>query len=60
MTKVTVDAETCIGCGACASICPDAYEMGSDGKSHAKDGAGDAACAQQGADACPVGAIKVE
>ncbi len=54
--KVSVDAEKCIGCGACAAICPDVFEI-KDGKSHVK-GSGD--CAKDGADACPVGAITVE
>ncbi len=57
MTKVTVDKDACIGCGACAAICPDGFEMGGDGKSHVKDAS--AACAKEAANACPVGAIKV-
>jgi ferredoxin len=33
----TVNQKTCIGCGACASICEEVFEM-KDGKSHVKKG----------------------
>jgi len=33
MAKVTVDQDTCIGCGACVSACPDCFELNEDGKS---------------------------
>jgi ferredoxin len=57
---VKVDAGKCIGCGACAALCPDVFEMGSDGKSHIKDtGACDKCDCKQAASACPVQAITV-
>ena len=57
--KAIVDAELCVGCGMCASTCPDVFEM---------DGAlavvklevvpkAQEACAQQATDECPVTAI---
>jgi ferredoxin len=52
---VEVDKEKCIGCGACVSVCPDGFEMGSDGKSHVKNP--DAGCVEDGKNACPVNAI---
>jgi ferredoxin len=58
MVKLAVDKEKCIGCGACAALCPDAFEMGSDGKSHVKNAKACAKCDCKAAtDGCPVGAI---
>jgi ferredoxin len=28
--KVTIDADACIGCGLCVSICPEVYKMDDD------------------------------
>ena len=28
--KVTVDGDTCTGCGLCADTCPEVFEMGDD------------------------------
>ena len=36
MPKIIHEVEKCIGCGACAAVCPDYFEMGDDGKSHVK------------------------
>jgi ferredoxin len=33
MVTPSVDKEKCIGCGLCASTCPDVFELGDDGKS---------------------------
>lgn len=64
--------QNCIGCGACASICPDFWQMANDNKSQLKGGQKksngtyeleieekDFACNQQAADACPVKVINV-
>ncbi len=57
--KVTVDQELCIGCGACANLCPDCFVLQNDGKSSVID----ETCAECDIDvavnSCPVGAIKV-
>lgn len=36
--KIDHDRPNCIGCGACAAICPDFWEMGDDGLSNIKGG----------------------
>lgn len=52
---VKVDAEKCIGCGLCASICSDGFEM-KNGKAHAKK---KVACSKNAAESCPVEAISL-
>lgn len=57
--KVSVDQDKCIGCGACASLCPEVFEL-KDGKSYAKKEETDEDCAGKAESACPVDAIIVE
>jgi ferredoxin len=57
--KIIVDQEICIGCGACAAICPEGFKMGPSGKSEYIEGAGEE-CYQKGAQSCPVQAISVQ
>ena len=61
--KVKVNKDACIGCGACASICPDVFEINDEGLSEAKveevkDELQDEV--RDAADSCPTGAIEVE
>lgn len=59
--KIVHDRENCIGCGACASVCPENWEMADDGKSRPKKTILDKiGCNQKAADGCPVGVIKIE
>ena len=56
---IKVSEELCIGCGVCASICPDVFEMNDDNKAVviSQD---DADCVNEAAESCPVNAISVE
>ena len=51
---VKVDQATCIGCGACASICPEGFEM-KGGKAKVKNPK--AKCIDEAISNCPVEAI---
>ncbi len=56
--SVAVDQNTCIGCGACVSLCPKVFKMNDGAKSEviSQD---DTECAKNAADSCPVQAITV-
>lgn len=59
--KAVVDLEKCIGCGLCAQVAPDIYEMDGDkvivkADDIAEDKSSDA---QNGAEQCPVNAIEI-
>ncbi|MEM0465700.1 MAG: ferredoxin [Candidatus Pacearchaeota archaeon] len=57
---IKVDTETCIGCGACVSICEEVFEI-KDGKAHVKEGQekSKASCVKEAVDSCPVNAISI-
>ncbi len=61
--KVKVNRDSCIGCGACAAICDEVFEIDDEGLSVAKkeevpeDKKQEV---QDAADSCPTGAIEVE
>ena len=56
---VSVDKETCIGCGACVSVCENVFEI-KDNKAVIKKGQekSKAPCVKDAIDSCPVNAIK--
>jgi len=57
--KVNLNQEECIGCGVCAQICPEVFELNEDaGKARVIRPEG-AECAQEAADSCPVSCIEV-
>jgi ferredoxin len=60
--RVTVDEETCIGCGLCAETCPEVFEL-KDDKAIAKmeEVPEDLVeSCREAAEECPVEAIQVE
>lgn len=62
MVTVKVDKKLCIGCGACASQCPNIFKMigGKSVVQKAKVEGDDASCAKDAEGICPVGAISVK
>lgn len=71
MVKVIHDRNVCIGCGACAAVCPAHWEMNEDGKADLKNSKkeGEATfilelegeeCNMEAATSCPVNCIHVE
>ena len=58
MAKVVVDAEKCIGCGACVNVCPSSVFELKDGKSVVVNEKDCIAC-HSCEGVCPTGAITV-
>jgi len=59
MSQVTVDESLCTGCGLCASICPEAFEVGDDNIAKVKGTSCEGQDINEVASQCPVEAIKV-
>jgi ferredoxin len=58
--KIIQNREKCIGCGACAAICPQNWFMDDDNKSSPKKTLIEKEdCNKVAAEACPVQAIKI-
>lgn len=57
---VSVNQDTCIGCGLCAQTCPEIFEI-KDGKSFVKKGQGNLKeeCLKEAVDNCPTGSISM-
>lgn len=58
-----VDKDTCIGCGACPSICPEVFQMEDDGLAAAYVNPVPTTVedtAQEAAEGCPVEAIHID
>lgn len=61
--KAFVDKDVCIGCGACAGICPEVFDMDSDGLAVAIEGEISEDLqegAREACEGCPVSAITIE
>ena len=59
MSKVTVDASACVGCGLCEQSCPECFEVQGDGIAHVKSQTCTTCNLQEVAEQCPVNCIKV-
>ena len=59
--KITIEEDLCVGCGACASLCSEVFELADSGKAKVikEEGCADCDC-EMIVNSCPVGAIKVE
>lgn len=60
---IEIDKNKCTGCGLCAAILPEVFELGDDGKSRVKDKEGDKKYPEkvkEAVESCPVGAIKIK
>lgn len=61
--KAIVDQDLCIGCGLCADLCPEVFEMDDDDKAKTITDEvpeeAEEAC-RDAAEQCPVEAIKIE
>ncbi len=61
--KIVQEHEKCIGCGACASVCPENWVMASNGKAKAKKttiSEKEFKCNKAAEDSCPVQCIHVK
>ena len=58
--KIIVDKDACIGCGSCAAICAEVFEMQGDKSQAKKPVIKEMGCAKEAADACPVQCIKIK
>lgn len=52
--------DSCIGCGACESICDSVFKVEDVAKVNESAVADNIDCVKEAADACPVSAIEVE
>ena len=68
--KIILYRSKCIGCGSCAAVCPEFFEMVDDGLSHIKGASASnneeiletgntASCAKEAAEVCPVQIIEI-
>ena len=60
MSKITVDAELCTGCGLCASQCPEVFEIGDDNIAKVIGDSCEGQDMNEVASQCPTEAIKIE
>ena len=57
--KIEFDRETCIGCGACVSVCPDNWSLAGHKAKPKKLALSEVGCNKEAENVCPVSCIKV-
>jgi|APSaa5957512622_1039677.scaffolds.fasta_scaffold343546_1 ferredoxin len=57
--KIVVDADACIGCGACASACETGFKMEDNKSVPFKNEVVEISCHNEAVDVCPVNCIKI-
>jgi len=55
--KIEHDKANCIGCGACAAVCPDNWEMAGDKSKPKKTDLNEIGCNMNAGQSCPVNVI---
>ena len=61
MPQITIDNEKCIGCGTCAAMAPNVFEMNDEMKAEVANPEGDTAeNIEMATKSCPVQAIEVK
>jgi len=60
MYRIVIDGSLCSGFGDCVDLAPDVFELDSHGKANLRVGTSDDDRVLEAADACPMGAIRVE
>lgn len=61
MVKIRINLEKCLGCGTCAALAPNTFELNADNKSVVKNPTEDSEAAiLDAAKACPTEAIEIE
>ena len=59
MAKIKFDKDACIGCGACAAVCPDNWDLDGEKAKPKTLNPKTIGCNNDAADACPVNCISV-